>query len=751
MTMTLTAAGTIAGVAASASTVTYTIFGDEVGTADSFKKLAQGQLPAAAATVYTVPGATQSIVKTIVLDNNGVTAQLVSMYIDGTAATNRIGSFTIPAGGNATWTAAGWAMHDTTGALLGTTALPPQANNTFTGNISGGVAPPVGLTQAQATALLNLATSTLQGAMSAAQFKKLLGYQDLVADWGFVGDDATDNLAAWNTMVAGVANNQILYCPMGTFRFSNEATLNQDKHLNFHGSGERTSVWKTTSATANLLNITGSGGNAWYNTFSDLGFSSSVTKTAGAMIGINVATAIGIDIDRVAIDNHFIGIDAQGAQAGNVSVWNNLAISAPAVNGRGIRINGSVINLVIQNSTINGVPNAGAIAGSANIEINQSGAVQVGFCDLIGAVNSVLLNANQGGGTSIAACYFTNTFFDQSGGSTVKVTGANTTNRIKFSQCGIAAGVIGQCAFEVNGTGSGAVGTATAMPAGISLIDCDIYYAPGGNTTAGIKVNGCQDINIQNTRVAGFSGVGGVGIWVIPSSLNQTRVRINGCRIGPNSNLTINNTVGVQLDVGSSGIGALSITDNDIVGNGTPIIDNSTMSVGGSKIINNNAGAAAGLSAIATSGTTITTGATDTAVPGMQIYLPANAIKANTTIRWSRMDTVSATSTTIETMHVGTAGTTADATKISATSAASGAAATVLIEGWITFNSVGATAAFVGGIRVTQAALASALIVATVTGTVNTTVANYLTNSVSNGTANTRTIRSGTMEILSPV
>lgn len=119
MTLTLAAAGTVAGVAGSASAVTYTLFGDEIATADVFKKLASGQLPAAAATLYTVPGATATIVKVIQLVNTSGAGVAVTMYLDGTAAANSIGTFTIPANGQATWSGnGGWSVRDASGATL---------------------------------------------------------------------------------------------------------------------------------------------------------------------------------------------------------------------------------------------------------------------------------------------------------------------------------------------------------------------------------------------------------------------------------------------------------------------------------------------------------------------------------------------------------------------------------------------------------------------------------------------------------
>lgn len=65
---------------------------------DTYKKLFQGQLPAAAAAQYTVPGATQSIIRSIVLVNTTASPVTVSLFTDGSAAANKIlDTYSIPA------------------------------------------------------------------------------------------------------------------------------------------------------------------------------------------------------------------------------------------------------------------------------------------------------------------------------------------------------------------------------------------------------------------------------------------------------------------------------------------------------------------------------------------------------------------------------------------------------------------------------------------------------------------------------
>lgn len=98
---------------------------------NTFKKLAQGQLPSSAGVLYTVPSLTQAIVKTIVLSNTSVSAQTVTVYMDGIGASNTIGSLSIPAGGTATWTSNGWSVKDSTGATISTSVV------ALTGDVTG--------------------------------------------------------------------------------------------------------------------------------------------------------------------------------------------------------------------------------------------------------------------------------------------------------------------------------------------------------------------------------------------------------------------------------------------------------------------------------------------------------------------------------------------------------------------------------------------------------------------------------------
>lgn len=589
---------------------------------------------------------------------------------------------------------------------------------------------------ANRTLALPAASTTVNGYLTSTDKTRLNGLQyDAVADFGWVGNDSTDNLGAFNTMKAALPVGAAVWFPAGTYRVSGECTIDVDKRIQFHGAGRYNSIIKTTSLTANIFNITVP---AWYNNWTDLGFQSSVTKTAGAAIAITSGSAVGTNIYRAWITGLFRGIDASGSQSGNLSVWSDLDISGIPNGGRGIKIDGSTINVQIHNTTIN----AGAATTSACCEINQSGAVQVTSFDWIQGTNVILLNSTGGAGPQ--AVYFTNGFCDQPQGSVVKIVGTNTANRIKFTEVGIAP-TGNNYGVEINGTGAGAVGTTTALPAGISIVDADIYSQNGTNTASGIFVNGCQDINVQNTRVTGFAGAGGSGIRVAASASNQTKVRINGCIIGPNSNLTVNNTVAIQLDAGASGLGALSITDNTLTGNGTAITDASTMAVGASKNINNNPGAVSGLSAQLSSAAGITLTTTEQVL--LQIPLPANSLRVGTTFRFTCTGTSTATTATFR-IRIGTAGTIADAGLVGMGPTATMVAGGLIAEGQSQVTLVGASGTHAGSIDVLSATATSTL-APTLSGTFNTTVANFISVCALSG-ASGPIVRTGSLDIISP-
>lgn len=738
--LTLDAANTIAGKAGTATAVTYTIHGDVVGTTDSFKVLAQGQLGTGAATIYTVPALSQALVRQIQLANaTGSQVTGITFYVNGTAAGNQItGTISIPANGSAVYANGTWVIYDASGQTMFAGAVPSTRTINTTAPLTGG-----GDLSADRTLAISAATTSAAGSMSANDKAKLDNLWYDVTNYGFVGNGSTDNLAAWNTLFTLLPVNAVVYFPPGTYNVSGELAISSNKQLRITGAGEVQSLIQSTSLTANIFNINGA---YWYNTFENLGFRSSVTKTAGAAITTTGGSAVGMDVRECSFSGMFYGIYCQGSLGGNISVFENLKMDSPAANGSQIKIDGQSINLVIVNSTINCGSGGGAVAGTKCIEINQCGAVQVLGCDIIGGINALHINAT----ATVAAVYVANTFFDQSGGSTVKVSGGFSSSRIKFTQCGIASGVVGQHAVEIAGTGAGAAGTTTALPAGVDFTNCDIYYGSGagGATASGIMINGCQDFNFLQNRISGFTGAGGCGIQVTPSSpAGTTRGRIIGNIIGPNENFTVGNETGIKLNAGAAAIGDVSINDNILAGNTTPITDASTVGTTTQKSIATNIGTVNGTSANATPNSTALT-TVETVF--MVLPIPANSLKVGTTFRFILNYDSAATTVTTVRIRVGTSAT-VPATNTSLMAVANATTAVACYaSGMSTMSVIGGSAAHIGnGLIANGAVIATSGNIAA-SGTFNSAVLNYVMVTLTNTTSTTTTVFGGVLEIVGP-
>lgn len=142
MSFNLLVGGSIAAVASTGAVVTMGLFGDEIGTTDSFKKLDQRVLATGPTTVYgpTVGPVTMTIVKTITLWNSSASAVTIDIFTDGTAAANHTTSVKVPANGTAIWENSGWVVQDANGAVI-TTAAPITATGDATGVQSGSTLP----------------------------------------------------------------------------------------------------------------------------------------------------------------------------------------------------------------------------------------------------------------------------------------------------------------------------------------------------------------------------------------------------------------------------------------------------------------------------------------------------------------------------------------------------------------------------------------------------------------------------------
>lgn len=119
--LTLATTNTIAGVASAATQMTCTIMGMELnGTTEVYKVLYQGQLAAAAATIYTAPASNTSFIKSILVVNNDTVVRTFRLFVNGTAAANAITPlYELQPGGQGVYEdGAGWTFYTANGIML---------------------------------------------------------------------------------------------------------------------------------------------------------------------------------------------------------------------------------------------------------------------------------------------------------------------------------------------------------------------------------------------------------------------------------------------------------------------------------------------------------------------------------------------------------------------------------------------------------------------------------------------------------
>ena len=119
----IAAGDTFAGVAGTATAITVTATGvsvDATTGAETLGKLYQGQLPNAAATLFTVPVGQSYVIKTLTVANNsGSSVSGIKLFLSGTVAANTIlGPITLANGTTATFGENGWQVRTQTGRSL---------------------------------------------------------------------------------------------------------------------------------------------------------------------------------------------------------------------------------------------------------------------------------------------------------------------------------------------------------------------------------------------------------------------------------------------------------------------------------------------------------------------------------------------------------------------------------------------------------------------------------------------------------
>lgn len=519
----------------------------------------------------------------------------------------------------------------------------------------------------------------------------LTGWYDVTSYGVLPGNAATLNTTNLNSLLGSAPAGSTIYFPGGTYQFNGAITAG--KAFTYKGQGSNLSGGYTilqiaSNLAGNFLTITDG---FWYSQFENIVFSCSVTQSAGAAVktGNNVA----VNFKDCSFQGGsssatlFNCIDYTGANGANSSIVDNCSFYV--FTGSGIIVNGGGSSLVVSNTIMNGIWGSAASNqfAAAGISCRVVGALQVIGCDIIGCTNNLLLAPQAA--EVCASVHCTNTYFDNSLGSCVKITGAGATVRCKFESCTMT--VTGPNFGSLGGTPTGLTAVElsstfayAANGQAIDFYNCNIFNT-GGNTgtTFGFKITGMAEFGLWGCRVAAWTN----GIDVTPiATANRTRFSVQGCRIG-NTGDYAGNATGINLQAGSAQYGNILINDNDLSGNTTaPLTDASTQMIGFQKSVQGNVGLITGSCSLV-SDYTVTV--TDTLIPGCLLSSPALCLRVGSTVRFRIEGLATATGNITGKLHFGTSGTASDTGIVNGGAVAGVANQSFVIEGSAKVSAIG--------------------------------------------------------------
>lgn len=605
---------------------------------------------------------------------------------------------------------------------------------------------------ANRTVAIPAATSSVHGYMSSVDKKKLdNAYIDVTANptaLVLTSNTGAQNVTAINAILAAASSGSTIFFPPGEYSF-NAAWTWPSKFFYILGQGQNRSggdselKW-TSNVAGSLITLTDG---FWYSRFTNITFSTTVDQTAG--YAVQCGNNVGIIFERCSWQsaggffNNCIGFDS-GANSGNSCFIEKCIVGG--FKGTGVRVSSNGTSVVISNTQVLGqwgpsTSTPASAMAAAGISGGWVGALQINDCDVIGCINNLLLNPVTASSEVCASVFCTNTYFDNSGGSCIKITGTGATVRCRFDTCSFTTAGTN---FTTAGTNLSAVEMNPSFAygvggTGIDFVNCNVFntFATTG-TTNGFLISGIADFSIGNNRVSGWTN----GINVTPmATAGRTQCQINNNTIGPAGGIAANAT-GILLNAGAAAYGDMVVESNILSGNTTaPITDNSTATTTNQKSVQQNPGTLAGaLTALASGGGSVLANAGRGAVTSTTVEtflatyrVPANAVNVGDVIQITALVQATGTGTGSFTGRVrcGTAGTIAGDTLVNifATSAAA-----QTLNSWYVVNfyvyivALGPTATVGAAIQGTALATAfNSTAVAEAPGNVPTTAAWFIT------------------------
>lgn len=405
--------------------------------------------------------------------------------------------------------------------------------------------------------------------LTKVSYSMIQGIELNVLDFGAVGDGVADDTAAFTAAHNALpVTGGAVYVPAGVYKLSTAVTCT--KPTKWFGDGVSATTLKTSSATADVIVF-----DVAYCSVDQIGFDSSVTRTAGSYIRMTI-NCIRSRVSNFLMLNGFTGISCICCD----SIWIDTGdIFDTATNGYGIRFLGDGVTPAGNDLYVNKVTMSGnANLAAAGIQITNNGAINITDCDIIRHGNGIAIEP--GNGEVATSIYCLNTYFDTStNGAWIVPTGTGTVQGVRFLGCWLG-----------NQSGYGLVIGSGGTVGGVELISCHV----SDNATGGVLLDGGVDFHMIGGYIAAQTSGVGNGVTV---SANVGAFHFLGVRIG-NGYLKNGNNIGIFIAAGTSD--EYSIIGCDLTGNTVNnLVDGGT---GVNKKIANNIGTPKGTGASITVG-----------------------------------------------------------------------------------------------------------------------------------------------------
>lgn len=596
------------------------------------------------------------------------------------------------------------------------------------------------LTPTQVTAsLVNSATSSTEGKIR----QPFINVKDFGATGNGSTDDTTNIQAALTSMSAGGC----LVFPAGTYIISSTLTLPASNFtLMGVDRGSCVIMGKTTFTTGDMITCQ-SGGDQVTIKGLWITMQSSTARTTGASININGCNDV--LLEDLTIYFPYIGIQISG---GGAKIYaNNIDIKVPtalttAANSAGILLDNGTTGDTYLGPHINLESASGAGKAAFGIRIVGTGYVQM--TEIAATAADVGCDINPTAGKSVLNVFASKCLWDTCVTAGMRVNASTATSvirQIRFTDSW-AAGCTAGPGIITSGTAGGVL---------------DDFAWVGGrvlsNNTHGIQHGFGTNVNILGNTIAGNSTAGSGVSDGINVATTIGGFIIDSNRICAVNTFASNQRYGVNIAAGAAASGFI-IVDNDLTGNVTGAVsDSSTITAFQQKDIEGNLGHLIDGLQYSRTATVAFIANANTVVGGgtNNLPIPKNSLRPGSSLRVTIYGSATGTATASAfELHLGTAGTTADAKIFTAST--TGAVGTSQFKAVIdlTFLTVGATTTQTGNLTVSQhlalgiVNAASEDVIGTFASAV-TTADNYLTASILTAAAGSSgTVQNCIIEIL---